>query len=333
MPGHFVGQVRAEHANALPFPAQVTVLFPKACPFLRIVCWSFRFFQTYSRRLRLVRGSSSNPFQMQEGCRPCSLSQDVPSTSGARGVVLTLSQLRTNVQVALPRPHGDSPFPHITHSVHGRRHRVPDGRHGTYGFHSRDVWFGRLLDFWCGSCVPLSWTWMGIWTDAGSERLDLRLSGRAATCARFDELQLARVCGLVKTVLQLQLLQVRTRGSLSSAAKGLEGETRPSEERRGTCTCSRRRGGTARYGDLTGKIPRVPSRIGGYASAMLPPSSTAHETVLFFVPDFPPGLHGVLSRGGSFGIRSGSWVTHPFVTIPPCDGVGSVRPTGHRPVG
>lgn len=265
MPGHFVGQVRAEHANALPFPAQVTVLFPKACPFLRIVCRLFRTSQIYSRRLRLVRGSPSNPFQMQEGCRPCSLSQDVPSTSGARGVVMTLSQLRTNVQVALPRPHGDSPFPHITHSVHGRRHRVPDGRHGTYGFHSRDVWFGRLLDFWCGSCVPLSWIWMRTWTDAGSERLDLRLSGHAAACARFDELQLARVCGLLKTVLQLQLLQVRTRGSLSSAAKGLEGETCPSEDRRGTCTCFRRRGGTARYGDLTEKIPRVPSRIAGYA--------------------------------------------------------------------
>lgn len=58
-----------------------------------------------------------------------------------------------------------------------------------------------------------------------------------------------------------------------------------------------------------------------------PSSSTANETVPFFVPDFPPGLHGVLPRGGSFGIRSGSWVTHPFVSIPPYDGGGPVPHT------
>lgn len=125
---------------------------------------------------------------------------------------------------------------------------------------------------------------------------------------------------------------------LSSAAHGTEGAPRPNGVRKHPITCGRRGGGTAGYGEGAEKILRVPSRTRRHASGPVRSSSAGSVTVPVDVPGFRPGFDRGSPNGGSFGIRPGIRVTHPFpfpstVRLPPFSLGDTDRPDreGNRP--
>eukprot|EP00963_Diacronema_lutheri_P003768 scaffold287_cov337-Pavlova_lutheri.AAC.131 len=160
-----------------------------------------------------------------------------------------------------------------------------------------------VFDSRLGFYLPLSCVWM--------HGRRIRGSGFDLSCARSSSSSSATeaVAGPNSRV-------------LSSAAHGTEGAPRPNGVRKHPITCGRRGGGTAGYGEGAEKILRVPSRTRRHAWGPVRSSSAGSVTVPVDVPGFRPGFDRGIPNGGSFGIRPGIRVTHPFpfpstVRLPP----------------